>query len=105
MTNAELIEALTIGRDCAAEVANSYHNAMKGYRQYQHDALDADVAKIDAVLAALATQPQAPQGAVKPCGCKSDWSNPQRPVVTICGDCLGKLYIRAPKTETPKGQT
>jgi hypothetical protein len=48
--------------------------------------------------AALATQPQAPQGAVKPCGCKSDWSNPERPLIQVCGVCLGPVQMAPTKT-------
>lgn len=49
----QILEALTIGRDAAQEVANDYHAKMKGYRQARHDAMDEDVAKIDAAIAAL----------------------------------------------------
>lgn len=47
-------EALNdIGLDCASQVAGEYHDAMAGYRQYRHDALDADVETIKKTIAAI----------------------------------------------------
>ena len=55
---AKLVEALTIGREAAYEVAQTYHASMAGYRQYEHDRLDADVKKIDDAIAST-TQAEA----------------------------------------------
>jgi hypothetical protein len=41
-----IIEALELGLASAQVEANEYHRTMAGYRQAQHDALDADVETI-----------------------------------------------------------
>jgi hypothetical protein len=41
-----LLEALQIGLESAQEEAGNYHRTMAGYRQYRHDAMDADIEKI-----------------------------------------------------------
>lgn len=52
------LEALHIGASAAESIAEQYHEAMKGYRQARHDALDADVrtirTAIEGISAALA---------------------------------------------------
>lgn len=52
------IDALEIGLDCAQEVAHRTHEELKGYKPHRHAAVDADVAKIEAALAALRAQPE-----------------------------------------------
>lgn len=56
----QVLEALEIGHDAAWQVAVEYHAAMKGYRQAEHDAKDADVAKIADAIAALRAALAAP---------------------------------------------
>ena len=51
-----LIEALEIGLECAQQVAAEYHEAYKGHRPDTHAALDADVEKVKAALAAALAQ-------------------------------------------------
>jgi hypothetical protein len=46
-----ILEALQIGLESAQEEAGHYHQTMAGYRQYRHDALDADVEKIKTAIA------------------------------------------------------
>jgi hypothetical protein len=50
---AKLLEALEIGRDAAFCEAQEYHAGMMGYRQRQHDRLDADVKTIDEAIELL----------------------------------------------------
>ena len=57
-----LIEALEIGLECAQQVAAEYHEAYKGHRPDTHAALDADVEKIKAALAAALAQKEVPHG-------------------------------------------
>jgi hypothetical protein len=45
--------ALETGLDCAREVAAQVHEQYKGYKPNRHAAVDADVAQIEAALAAL----------------------------------------------------
>lgn len=63
---AGVVEALEAGRDALATEAKEYHAAMAGYRPHIHQAMDAEVASVGAVLArvrALATEIQPPQKA------------------------------------------
>ena len=56
MTNeqkAKLLEALEIGRDAAYCEAQEYHASMMGYRQRDHDRLDANVKIIDEAIELL----------------------------------------------------
>jgi len=46
-------EAVELGLENASQVAGEYHGAMAGYRQYRHDALDADVDMTKKALAAI----------------------------------------------------
>lgn len=41
-----LLEALQIGLETCQEEAAEYHRTMAGYRQYRHDAMDADIETI-----------------------------------------------------------
>ena len=45
-----ILEALQIGYEATVEEAINYHAKMAGYRQYRHDAMDADVKKIKDVI-------------------------------------------------------
>lgn len=56
----QLREALEIGLDARAAEAAQYHAAMKGYRLYEHERHDAEVAKIEAALFLLDQQQEQP---------------------------------------------
>jgi hypothetical protein len=56
----KLKEALEIGRDAAHEVAQRFHEEMKGYREAEHKQVDADVATIEAAIASLSPAQQEP---------------------------------------------
>lgn len=58
ISDAEILEALQIGLECAQEVADNYHTSMAGCRPAQHEAFDADVRKIETAL--LSAQGDAP---------------------------------------------
>ena len=49
----QALEALAIGQDAAHEVAQTYHEAMAGYRPARHIAVDDDVRKIEDAITAL----------------------------------------------------
>lgn len=49
----QALAALEIGRDYAFETAQQFHIEMRGYKQQRHDAMDADVKRIDDAIAAL----------------------------------------------------
>ena len=49
----QALEALAIGQDAANEVAQTYHEAMAGYRPARHIAVDDDVRKIKDAITAL----------------------------------------------------
>ena len=51
------IDALEAGLDCAQEVAHRTHEELRGYKPHRHAAVDADVSKIEAALAALRARP------------------------------------------------
>jgi hypothetical protein len=46
-----LLEALQIGLETCQEEAAEYHRTMAGYRQYRHDALDANIELIKQAIA------------------------------------------------------
>jgi hypothetical protein len=46
-----LLEALQIGLESVQEDAGNYHLTMAGYRQYRHDALDANIELIKQAIA------------------------------------------------------
>lgn len=52
----QALEALLIGRDCAAQQATEYHAAMAGYRPKRHAQMEADVEEINAAIEAMSTR-------------------------------------------------
>lgn len=48
-----LIEILEVGRDAAHEVAQRFHEEMKGYREAEHKQVDKDVADLNEAIAML----------------------------------------------------
>ena len=48
-----ILDALQIGLESAQGEASEYHRTMSGYRQYRHDAMDADVEIIKSAIDAL----------------------------------------------------
>jgi len=56
----KLKDALEIGRDAAYEVAQRFHEEMKGYREAEHKQVDADVATIEAAISLLSPAQQEP---------------------------------------------
>ncbi|MFC3107440.1 hypothetical protein ACFQAT_07895 [Undibacterium arcticum] len=56
MGDAQILEALQTGLECAQEVAQHTHDALKGYKPHRHAAVDADVRQIEAAIAILAAQ-------------------------------------------------
>lgn len=58
-------EALQIGLECAQKVANDVHQKYAGFNPPRHAAVEADVAKIDAALAALAASQPDTRDAVR----------------------------------------
>lgn len=49
----KLIEVLEVGRDAAHEVAQRFHEEMKGYREAEHKQVDKDVADLNEAIAML----------------------------------------------------
>ena len=49
----QALAALETSRDYAFETAEQFHIEMRGYKQQRHDAMDADVKRIDDTIAAL----------------------------------------------------
>ena len=48
-----ILEALQIGLETCQVEADEYHRTMAGYRQYRHDAMDADIEKIKRAIAVV----------------------------------------------------
>jgi hypothetical protein len=51
--DADLLDALETGLECAREVAADIHLKWAGYKPHKHAAVDADVAKIEKAIAAI----------------------------------------------------
>jgi len=46
----KILYALTLGLDCARQLAQEYHLSMAGYRKHRHKQMDDDVKSIELAL-------------------------------------------------------
>ena len=67
----QALEALETGRDYAFETAEQFHIEMRGYKRQRHDAMDADVKRIDDTIAALRTSRRHPLSDFQKHPCKN----------------------------------